>query len=172
MDTVTRVNAPAPHFELRDLDGKPHSPEQERGRLLVLNFWSAECPWSARADAQLRSLLEEWGEGVQLWSIASNVNEDQASMRSAASERGLQVVLRDEDQTVADRFDAQTTPHFYVIDQEGILRYKGALDDTTFRKREPEQSYLADAVGALLAGELPDPSETAGYGCAIVRHHL
>jgi hypothetical protein len=81
-------------------------------------------------------------------------------------------VLRDQEHIVADSYGAQTTPHFFVIDRDGVLRYMGALDDTTFRKREPEKPYLAEAVRAVLAGKLPDPRETPGYGCTIVRHQI
>ena len=166
------MNEPAPEFVLPDLHGELHRPAEVRGQLLLINFWSAECPWSAQADEQLLTLREEWGPEVVLWVVASNVNEDLESMREAARERGLPVVLRDEDQAVADRYGAQTTPHFFVIDGGGILRYTGALDDTTFRKRDPEQHYLADAVKALLEGGIPDTQETPGYGCTIVRHEL
>ena len=73
-------------------------------------------------------------------------------------------------QQVADLFGAQTTPHFFVLDQQGVLRYRGALDDVTFRQREPKNYYLHEAVQALLAGRLPEPAETPAYGCTIVRH--
>jgi peroxiredoxin len=172
VDSVARINEPAPDFELPDLEGQLHRPSQVLGRLLVLNFWSAECPWSERADEQILPLWKAWGPEVELWAIASNLNEDIASMREAARVRGLPVVLRDENQQVADRYRAQTTPHFYVIDRSGVLRYTGALDDTTFRKREPERDYLASAVRALLEGGMPDPQETPGYGCTIVRHDI
>ncbi|MEJ2011081.1 MAG: redoxin domain-containing protein [Anaerolineales bacterium] len=172
MDSIARLDEPTPDFELPDLDGKPHRPEEALGKVLVLNFWSAECPWSERADQQLRDMREEWGTQVELWAIASNVNEDMPSVRSTAVERGLPVVLRDQDHIVADRYGAQTTPHFFVVDRDGTLRYMGALDDTTFRKREPERHFLAEAVRAVLAGEQPDPQETPGYGCTIVRHQL
>jgi hypothetical protein len=79
-------------------------------------------------------------------------------------------VLLDEDHAVADLYGAATTPHFFVVDAEGVLRYAGALDDVTFRQKTPTRQFLAEAVAALLEGRLPDPAQTPGYGCAIVRH--
>jgi hypothetical protein len=70
---------------------------------------------------------------------------------------------------VADQYVALTTPHFFVIDEQGILRYQGALDDVTFRKPTPTHNYLHDAVEAVVAGARPQPAETPAYGCAIVR---
>jgi hypothetical protein len=90
-------------------------------------------------------------------------------LRSVSGERGLPLLLHDPDQQVADLYGAQTTPHLFVVDPEGILRYQGALDDVTFRRRVPTQQYLLQAVAALLAGELPEVDQTPVYGCMIVR---
>jgi hypothetical protein len=70
---------------------------------------------------------------------------------------------------VADRYGAQTTPHLFVVDEAGVLRYAGAPDDVGFRQRVPSRDYLADAVGALLEGRAPEPASTAAFGCALVR---
>jgi hypothetical protein len=57
----------------------------------------------------------------------------------------------------------------FVLDQKGILRYRGAVDDVSFRRREATQFFLRDAVEALLNGQPLLLSETPAYGCAIVR---
>jgi hypothetical protein len=87
-----------------------------------------------------------------------------------AQERGVGPILRDEDSAVADRYGAITTPQFFVIDGDGILRYAGAPDDSSWRQPEPTRSYLRSAIEAALRGETADPAETPGHGCAIVRH--
>jgi len=70
---------------------------------------------------------------------------------------------------VADLYAAQTTPHVFVIDRQGLLRYRGAVDDGTLRQRIPTRFFLEAVVGALLEGRLPPLTETPAYGCAIVR---
>jgi hypothetical protein len=70
---------------------------------------------------------------------------------------------------VAEQYRAQTTPHLFVIDREGILRYQGALDDTNFRQRNATRFFLREAVKAVLVGHDPDPAQTTPYGCTIVR---
>ena len=69
---------------------------------------------------------------------------------------------------VREAYGAQTTPHLFVVDADGILRYRGAFDDVTFRQRTPTKVYLREAVTAVMEGRLPAPAETAAYGCAIV----
>jgi peroxiredoxin len=159
----------APGFTLPDLSGAPCRLEDYRGRLVILNFWSAECPWSKRADEQLARLLPGWGQAAALLTIASNANEPPDLLQRTALERGLAPILHDAGQRIADLYGAQTTPHLFAIDAAGILRYQGAFDDVTFRQRTPTQAYLKNAVEALLAGRLPDPAETPPYGCTIVR---
>jgi len=161
----------APLFELCDLSGKTHRLVEGRGRILIINFWSAECPWAARCDQELLAYLPSWNDQVALWTIASNGNESLGLLARVANERGLPLVLQDAQNKVADLYRAQTTPHLYVIDKLGILRYQGALDDVTFRNRIPMQPYLHMAVEALLSGQLPEPAITLPYGCAIVREH-
>ena len=163
------LNRPAPDFELTDLRGKPQRSCDARGKIVIVNFWSAECPHSARTDGLILSLLGKWNGEVELLSIASNGNESVQMVEEAAKARGLSKVLIDPQHIVADQFEAMTTPHIFLLDREGILRYRGSVDDVTFRRREVSHSYLKDAVESLLKGKVPELSETPPYGCTIVR---
>lgn len=169
MDTIVPCGAPAPDFTLNDLQGRPCSLKQARGRILVLVFWSAECPWAERAEQAIRSWQAEWGEKVLVWWVAANTSEPLELLRKVAEARCLPVVLHDERAAVADLYGAQTTPHVFVIDAAGILRYQGSVDDVTFRQRTPSRYYLAEAIQALLAGQAPEPAVTPAFGCTIVR---
>jgi peroxiredoxin len=169
MDTIIQIGQPAPDFELPDLQGQLHRLSAQRGRVVVLNFWSAECPWAERADHQIEEYRRQWGDNVVVWPIASNLNETTEMLAEIARQRGHSVVLHDSRHKVADQYGAQTTPHLFVIDGRGILRYQGALDDINFRQREARRFYLRQAVEAALAGQDPDPVQTAPYGCMIVR---
>jgi hypothetical protein len=106
---------------------------------------------------------------VSLLPIAANRNEPLAALQAAARARRLPVVLLDARQTVADLYAAQTTPHVFVLDRPGRLRYRGAVDDVSFRQRTPTRCYLDQAIAALLEGRAPPVQETPATGCAIVR---
>ena len=169
MDALTRIGQAAPDFALPDLRGVVHHLSDQRGEILILNFWSAECPWSERADQELTLSLVRWQGQVRLWTIASNANETPQQIQTAAEARDLPVVLLDPNHEVADLYGAVTTPHLFLVDPSGSLRYQGAIDDITFRKRTATQHYLQLAVEALLAGDQPELAETPPYGCTIVR---
>lgn len=163
------IGQPAPDFTLPDLDGRPHALAQYRGRLTLINFWSAECPYAERVDRPLLPWLASLGGQAALLPLAANANEPPELLRTTAAQRGIPLVLRDESHRVADAYGAVTTPHFFVLDGDGIVRYQGAYDDVTFRQRTPTRFYLQEAVAALLAGRLPEVAQTQPFGCAIVR---
>lgn len=161
---------PAPLFELPDLQNQPIALNGLRGRIVLLNFWSCECPWAERADASLARWHTGWGDRVTWLSVASNANELVTEIARMAAARRLPLVLLDPLQRVADAYGAVTTPHIFVVDAQGVLRYQGGLDDTTFRARAATRHYAFEAVEALLKGQPPPLAETNPYGCTIVRY--
>ena len=164
-----QLNEPAPDFELPDLDGNAHRLSDYRGKIVVVNFWSCECPHSERTDRSTMACLVQWGTRVVLLPIAANRSESIFSMKEAVNARRLPRVLVDAEQVVADLYEAVATPHVFVIDKDGILRYRGAVDDVKFRRPKATRFFLEEAVEALLEGHLPTLTETPAYGCAIVR---
>ncbi|MEW6086106.1 MAG: redoxin domain-containing protein [Chloroflexota bacterium] len=164
-----RLNQPAPDFELPDLQGNIHTLSQYRGRVVVLNFWSAECPYSVRTDELLLKWRARWGSDVTVLAVAMNRNESIEMVKAAATARGNLTVLNDANLAVTDLYGVEVTPHIHIIDRAGILRYRGAVDDVTFRQRVATRFFLEEAVEALLAGKRLEIDETPAYGCAIVR---
>jgi len=164
-----QLNQPVPDFELPDLQGIPHQLSDYRGKIVIINFWSAECPHSERTDRSTMACLVQWGEAVVMLSIAANRNESIQMLEEAAKTRRLPTVLIDAEHVVADVYAAQTTPHVFVVDRQGNLRYRGAVDDVTFRHRKANRFFLKEAVDALLAERLPKLTEMPAYGCTIVR---
>jgi peroxiredoxin len=170
MDPIAQIGEPAPDFELQDLNAGWHRLADYKGKLVVLEFWSARCPWCEKVDEEVGELRESWGTDIELVHIASNADEDREQIRQVAKERGHERVLIDAEQLVADAYGAEITPEFFLIDGRGVLRYRGALDDSDFRSEEPTQRYLDDAIHALQRGADLNPAETPGYGCALVRY--
>lgn len=159
------VGQPAPLFCLPDLDGHMVRLDDFLDRTVLVNFWSAECPHVGRVDY----FLAAWQERIVLLNIACNASEPPDLLRAAAVRRGLQWVLMDPKQHVADLYGAEITPQLFLIDAGGFLRYQGAFDDVTFRQREPTRTYISEALQALLIGDPLPVVETSPYGCSIVR---
>ncbi len=169
MDPLIPTGLHAPEFDLLDYKGRCYSLREMRGKIVVLNFWSAECHWSERVDNELITHLLSWKDQVQAWWIDSNANETPELINQVAIERKLPVVLLDQNQAVADLYGAQTTPHLFVIDRAGKLAYQGAWDDITFRQRTATQVFVPQVVEALINNTPAQVSVTPPYGCVLVR---
>jgi peroxiredoxin len=169
MDPMIKIGDQAPNFELPELNGTPHSLQSMLGRIVVLNFWSAECDWCSRVDGELLAYFHQWQGAVEVWWIASNANEPAEMVERVTLERHLPTVLIDRDQRIADLYRAQTTPHFFVVGKDGTLQYQGAWDDITFRQRTATRKHVPSAVADLIGGNPPVVTESPPYGCTLVR---
>ena len=58
--------------------------------------------------------------------------------------------------------NARTTPHMFVIDKLGVLRYSGALDQNS--RSGEGKPYVRNAIDAVLAGTEVKVSSTRPYG--------
>ncbi len=166
------IGTPAPDFSLTDvLTGRRFTLSAAHGTIVVLNFWSIECPWSQQYDAYFVERAPQWAaQGITFWMVASNRTEEPADLRRRARDLGISCpVLYDFECVVADAFGAQTTPHMFIVSPQGMLVYSGAVDDRSFRRREASINYVDAALEALRAGAEPPHAETPPYGCAIVR---
>jgi peroxiredoxin len=165
------INRFAPDFTLPALSGGRLSLSDWRGQFVVMTFWSAECPWSRRADVLLVYRSLNWSpKGVRILGVASNADETDLEILHEAENRGVKYpIVLDIERSVADTYKAQTTPHFFVIDRRGVIRYAGALDDANFKQPKPKILYLDRAVSALLDNRNPEPAVTLPFGSSIVR---
>jgi hypothetical protein len=79
-------------------------------------------------------------------------------------------VLLDPKGDVGRAYEAQTTPHMFVIDKAGTLRYMGAIDDqpTTEADSIPKaRNYVREALAAVGSGGKVAQTATDPYGCSV-----
>ncbi|HSM51644.1 MAG TPA: thioredoxin family protein, partial [Thermoanaerobaculia bacterium] len=62
-------------------------------------------------------------------------------------------------------YGAKTTPHMFVIDGEGIVRYNGAIDDAP--NGGAKVNYVKQALAAHAAARPVEPATTKPYGCTV-----
>jgi peroxiredoxin len=170
MDTIIKIGELAPQFRLHDVKGGVHNKEGYLGWIVLLYFWSAECDWCKRVDEELVTNLDLWKDWVKVLWIASNENESRELIEKTATERRLPSVLIDAGHDVADIYGALITPHFFILDGRGVLRYQGAWDDITFRHRTATQVYVPAVIEALRNNQTPVMTTTPAYGCTLVRY--
>jgi peroxiredoxin len=169
---MTAIGNPAPSFALPDTNGIPHDLGGAPATVVV--FTCNHCPYALAWHERIIDVARDYaGQGVRVLAINPNDAEryprDSPPEMRARVERGEfdgVLYLRDESQEVARSYDARTTPDIFVLDADGILRYRGAPDSD---HDDPSQNaaWLRGALDAVLDGRAPDPAETAPVGCSI-----
>jgi peroxiredoxin len=173
-----KIGAPAPDFTLPNVnsaDNQAITLSSLKGKIVVISFDSKNCP-VARAYHQrfndFYSTTVQTADAkppVLFLAINSNENEQAGDIKNAADGYGAKYpILKDAGSKVADLYGAMCTPHVFIVDSQGNLRYIGAFDDAQ-RVSKVSQHYVADAVAALQAGKDPSTPQTEPFGCAIHR---
>lgn len=170
-----KIGSSLPDFKLKGTDEKFYSPSLYNDKkILVIIFSCNHCPYVQAYEERIKAIQREFGgKGVQV--IAINSNEDSGypedsfeNMKIRAQDKKFNFpYLRDEDQSIAEKFDATHTPEIFVFDEDRKLAYHGKIDDNW---KEPEQvrtRYLKDALSQLLIGEEISIPETFSIGCTI-----
>lgn len=172
-----KVGAPAPDFTLTDLEGNEVSLSSFAGKTVVLEWFNPGCPFVkfAHGDGPLASMgNDKMGDDLVWLAINSGAPGKQGhgieTNAAAAKTWAMEYpVLLDESGEVGKAYGALKTPHVFVIDPDGVLRYRGALDNAPIGETQNEDyaNFLETALTQLAAGQTLDPSETAPYGCGV-----
>jgi len=169
---TAQVGKPAPAFTLKDETGKEHSLAQYKGKVVVLEWTNPGCPFVQRhyTAGTMQKTLAGLDAKKVVW-LAVDSTSSNAAEKSAAwkKEKGFTYpVLQDASGMVGKAYAAKTTPHMYVIDEQGVVRYAGAIDDDPRgNKKEGTTNHVKAAVDALLSGKPVPAATTEPYGCSV-----
>ncbi len=168
------VGAKAPAFELKNaVDGSVVRFAPGDGKLSVVVFTCNQCPYAKAFEDRIVALGKEFAkQGVAFYAIDPNDDaqypvESAAEMKNRAAARHYPYpYLKDGDSRVARAYGARVTPHIFVIDQTGVVRYRGYVDDSA-KAGERQHTGLADALNSLIGGHPVEVTSTKAFGCSI-----
>ena len=168
------IGSAAPRFTLVNaVDGRKVPFTPGGGRISVLIFFSNQCPYARAFEDRIVSLgktFEKRGVSFILINsndVATHPEESLMLMRSRAQSKDYPFLyLKDPHSSVAKMFGARVTPHVFVIDGSGKIRYRGYVDDSA-KLNERQHTGLSDAVNALLEKKPVKVAETKAFGCTI-----
>lgn len=174
------IDAPAPNFTLTDSMGEIVALSDFEGEYVVLEWTNHLCPYVKKHydSDNMQMLQRKYGEKDVIWlSIISSAEGKQGHVTSAqaneltTSRNAVPThVLFDESGDVGKLYAAKTTPHMYIIDPDGVLRYAGGID--SIKSANPAdipkaENYVDMALSALLADGEVKNKLTPPYGCSI-----
>ena len=174
------VGKPAPAFSVVDTAGKMRSLAEFKGKTIVLEWTNNGCPYVKKhyGSGNMQKLQQDATKSGVIWlSIISSAPGKQGYVSGAEADeltrtRGAEptAVLLDPKGDVGRLYEAQTTPHMFVIDTAGVLRYMGAIDDQPTTERASvanARNYVREALASLAAGKPIAETATDPYGCSV-----
>jgi peroxiredoxin len=174
---VAAVGEKAPDFTLKSVkdESVTLSALTAEKKIVVLEWFNPDCPISRAyhtPESVMGLLASRYADKGVVWLA---INSGAPGKQGAGKERNAKAVeefgvsypvLIDEDGAVGKLYDARTTPHMFVIDAEGVVRYAGAIDNGT-PQTKGETNYVKEAVEALLAGKDVSTKESRPFGCGV-----
>ena len=168
---TAQVGQPAPAFSVKDESGKVRQLSDYKGKVVVLEWTNPDCPfvkrhYQAKTMSKTQAGLDA---GKVVWLAVDSTSTHAAKDAQAwKQEQGIRYpILLDTDGKVGKAYGAKTTPHMYVIDAQGVLRYAGAIDDDPRGNNKAPKNYVRTAVDALLSGKPVPAGTTKSYGCSV-----
>lgn len=143
------------------------------GKLKVVVFTCNQCPYAKAFEPRIIELAKTYqAKGVRFYAVDPNDDvkfpeETLENMKARATEKGYPFpYLKDGDSSIARAYGARVTPHVYVVDGSGKLRYRGYVDDSA-KPEARKTTGLSDALDALLDGREVANTQTREFGCSI-----
>jgi peroxiredoxin len=181
MTTLESINTPvgsyAPDFELPGIDNQVHHLSRYRNkfRAIAVISMSNRCPYVALYLDRLKKIQAEFSKfgftliGMNGSAVIGHAKESFENMKVFAEDHQLNFpYLWDSTQDVTRSFGACKTPMAFLIDNIGIVRYKGQIDNHPQNPLAGGEDYLKKAIASLLKGHKIYPPETEAVGTSLI----
>jgi len=154
---IVSVGQPAPDYATTRMDGTPISLADHRGDVVLLNIWATWCKPCREEIPALEQLHQEFAaQGLVVAGVSIDVISDTARIAGFARDLGATYPLwHDPDDRVSGTFLSIGVPTTYLIDRDGVLRWRhmGVVraDDRSLREAlgtalSPTDTSVANAA--------------------------
>ena len=163
---------PGSDYILKNINGNESelSTYKKENGLLVI-FSCNTCPWVIRWQGRYNPISELCSKNnIGFVAVNSNASQHDGvdsfdSMKEHAKKyEYIFPYVLDSGSRLAKAFGAMVTPHVYLFDKNGDLRYRGAIDDGPKRVK---RNYLVDAINSVSKGKSVRTKTTKSLGCSI-----
>lgn len=179
-NTNATVGEQAPTFEVMGADGEMHSLSDYEGQYVILEWLNYGCPYIQKhyKGDNMQQLQKKYTDKGVVWlSVISSAPGSQGYMEAEEAQKSIDEygsspteILLDSSGKVGKAYDARVTPHMFIIDPSGTLRYNGAIDDKptpAASSLETAHNYIDAAMNSLMNGEEVEVKSNTPYGCGV-----
>ncbi|WP_143872813.1 TlpA disulfide reductase family protein [Catenovulum sediminis] len=112
----------APDFTLKSMTGENLNLTEQRGQIIVLNFWASWCGPCRQEMPALENLQQNYTDlGVSVWGV--NVEQENQAGRDFLQEIDISFpIMFDNSNTVSKLYQVNTMPTTVIIDRNGQVR--------------------------------------------------
>lgn len=169
----------ATDFRLTDATGRTVQLSAFRGKPVVLEWNNPGCPFVQRhyQGNMQRTQAAAKAAGAVWLTINSGAPGKQGHMDGAEAQKWLAEenaapthYLLDPKGVVGKGYGAKTTPHLYIIDAAGVLRFQGGIDDQPAARVEEmgsARNHVLAALAEMKAGKPVSVAQPTPYGCSV-----
>jgi peroxiredoxin len=173
---MLEIGQKGPDFALPGVDGHTHALSDllAANKAVAVMFSCNHCPYVRAWEDRMKTIQRDYQDkGFILAAVNSNntathPDDGFEHMKQRAEQEQFNFMyLRDDSQQVARAYGGTHTPHVFLLDHDGVLRFRGAIDDNYDDPEAVQQPYLRDALDAVLAGKTPEQAVSDPVGCTI-----
>ena len=119
---ATTQAATAPDFTLKARDGNNLRLAEQRGDIVLINFWASWCGPCIQEMPQLDKLAQKYQPlGVQVWGV--NVENDPSAANAYLNKVNVEFpILFDLDNSVSKAYRVEAMPTTVILDKNGTVR--------------------------------------------------
>ena len=143
---AVQLSANAPDFTLRSVAGANLRLAEQRGQVVLVNFWATWCGPCRQEMPHLNRLYDKYrSAGFVLLGV--NIDDDPRAAADLAAKLGLHFpVLLDTDKKVSRVYDMSAMPATLLIDRDGRVRHihRGYRDGVEQTYEEQVRSLLKE----------------------------
>ncbi|MBO0322545.1 thioredoxin family protein [Muricauda sp. CAU 1633] len=173
-----KIGDVATDFSLKNIDGNMVSlSDYKDAKGFLVIFTCNTCPYAVAYEDRIIALDQQYkSKGVPVIAINPNNPNVQSGdsfekMKKRAADKGFTFpYLLDEGQEIFPQYGATRTPHVYLLEktaQGNVVKYIGAIDDNYQDASKVEDTFVENAVDAMLAGQEIEVKTTRAIGCTI-----
>ncbi|MEA5558994.1 thioredoxin family protein [Nodularia spumigena] len=181
MNILETINTPvgsyAPDFELPGIDNQVHhlSRYLEKFRAVGVIAMCNHCPYVSLYLDRLKNIQAEFAQegftliGMNGSSATQHLSESFDDMKVFTERHQLNFpYIWDSTQDVTRSFGASKTPTAFLVDKNGIVQYKGQIDN---HPQDPSclgEDYLRNAIASLFKGQAIKLPKTEPAGTSLI----
>jgi peroxiredoxin len=171
-----KIGEKAPLFTLTDAKGQERSLAKLGGKIVILEWTNPECPFVRKHYGPSRLMhktykkVKDLDKNVVWLAIDSTHGTTPKKLEFWIEQNKIEYpILLDTLGTAARLYDARRTPHMFIIDKQGMLRYHGAIDDNALLNKPEDEitNYVVQAVRQIINEETVEPDHVEPYGCTV-----